>query len=306
MRSQKTKLMVQLCALIILAGLFMTCQTIKENIGTLTGGKVSSSDVETVEKTTKAVRSSFAEITEEEEYYIGRAVSAMILSQYPVYKNDALTQYVNRVGNAVVIHSDRPETYAGYHFLILDTEEVNALAAPGGFIFITKGLMKRCGDEEMLGTILAHEVGHVSGKHGLQSIKKSRLVDAFRLIGAEAAKRYTPEGLAQLTDIFEDTLGDIAEKLIERGYDRKYEYEADILSVKTSARTGYDANGLLAFLETMVDDTSSESAKGWFATHPSAKDRIGRVSKEISSIKTMPAKNSARTTRFQSAIKEMK
>lgn len=306
MRNPKAKFIVVLCGLVALAALFMSCQTIKENIGTLTGGKVSTSDVEAVEKTTQAVRKTFAEITDEEEYYIGRAVSAMILSQYPVYKNDALTKYVNRVGNAVVIHSDRPETYAGYHFLVLDTEEVNALAAPGGFIFITKGLLKRCGNEETLGCILAHEVGHVSAKHGLQSIKKSRLIDAFRIIGAEASKRYAPEKLAQLTDIFEDTLGDIAEKLIERGYDRKYEYEADKLSVKTSVRTGYDANGLLDFLGTMVDDTSGESAKGWFKTHPSAKDRIGRAQKEILSISTMPAENNARTSRFQNAMKSLR
>jgi predicted Zn-dependent protease len=306
MRQSKTKSIFVIGGLVALSLLLVTCQTIKENIGVLTGGKVSSSDVEAVEKTTEAVRKSFAEITDEEEYYIGRAVSALILSQYPVYKNDALTNYVNRVGTAVLIHSDRPETYGGYHFLILDTEEVNALAAPGGFIFITRGLLKRCQDEEMLGAILAHEVGHVSAKHGLQSIKKSRLIDAFRIIGSEASKRYAPEKLAQLTDIFEDTLGDIAEKLIEKGYDRKYEYEADKLSVKTSARTGYDANGLLDFLDTMVDDTSSESGKGWFKTHPSAKDRIGRVNKEISSIKTMPAKNSVRTKRFQNAIKSLK
>jgi predicted Zn-dependent protease len=190
--------------------------------------------------------------------------------------------------------------------LILDTEEVNALAAPGGFIFITKGLLKRCQDEEMLGSILAHEVGHVSAKHGLQSIKKSRLIDAFRIIGSEASKRYAPEKLAQLTDIFEDTLGDIVEKLIERGYDRKYEYEADKLSVETSVRTGYDANGLMEFLDTMVDDTSTESDKGWFKTHPSAEDRIGRVQKEISAIPSMPAKNEARTKRFQSALKSLK
>jgi predicted Zn-dependent protease len=298
--------MVMLGGLVILAALFMTCQTIKENIGSLTGGKVTAGDVEAVEKTTQAVRSSFAEITEEEEYYIGRAVSAMILSQYPAYKNDALTDYINRVGNAVVIHSDRPETYAGYHFLVLDSEEVNALAAPGGFIFITKGLLKRCQDEEMLGCILAHEVGHVSAKHGLRSIKKSRLIDAFRIIGSEATKRYAPEKLAQLTDIFEDTLGDIAENLIERGYDRKYEYEADKLSVGTSARTGYNANGLVDFLDTMVDDTSTSSDKGWFKTHPSAKDRIGRTEKEISVFKTMPSKNEGRTVRFQNAMKALR
>jgi predicted Zn-dependent protease len=281
----------------------MTCSTVQDQIGTITGGKVTSRDVQTATKVTKAVRNSFADITEEEEYYIGRAVSAIILSRYPVYKNESLTQYVNEVGNATVVHSDRPETYAGYHFLILDTEEVNAMAAPGGFIFITKGLLKRCRNEEMLGCILAHEVGHVRAKHGLQSIKKSRLIDAFTIIGQEAVERYGSEKLAKLTDIFEQVLGDIAESLIERGYDRKYEYEADKLSVHIAGQTGYDVNGLLDFLDTMVDDTSTESGKGWFKTHPSAKDRIGRVEKEISSLASMHEEKPERTDRFQNAMK---
>jgi predicted Zn-dependent protease len=281
----------------------MTCSTVQQQIGTITGGKVTSSDVETAAKITKAVRNSFADITEEEEYYIGRAVSAMILSRYPVYKDEALTQYVNNVGNAAAIHSDRPEIYAGYHFLILDTEEVNAMAAPGGFIFITKGLLRRCRNEEMLGCILAHEVGHVTAKHGLQSIKKSRLIDAFTIIGQEAVERYGPEKLAKLTDIFEEVLGDIAEKLIERGYDRKYEYEADKLSVQIANHTGYDVSGLLDFLETMVDDTSTESGKGWFKTHPSAKDRMGRAEKEISSLGSSASEKVERTSRFQNVLK---
>lgn len=306
MRNPTARYAVVAGFLVVLAVFGMNCQTIKENIETLSGGKVSASDVEAIERTTEAVRKSFAEITDEEEYYIGRAVSAMILSQYPVYRNDALTAYVNQVGNAVAIHSDRPETYAGYHFLILDTEEVNALAAPGGFVFITRGLLTRCRDEEMLASILAHEVGHVSAKHGLQSIKKSRLIDAFRIIGSEASKRFAPEKLAQLTDIFEDTLGDIAEKLIERGYDRKYEYRADELSVQTSVRTGYDATGLMDFLETLAEDASAGSDRGWFKTHPSAEDRMGRVQKEIAEVGTMPSTIEARTARFQNAIKSLK
>jgi predicted Zn-dependent protease len=305
MRCSRRKSIFLASGALALSVLLVSCSTVQQQIGTITGGKVKASDVETATKITKALRNSFADITEEEEYYIGRAVSAMILSRYPVYKNDALTQYVNCVGDAAVIHSDRPEIYAGYHFLILDTPEVNAMAAPGGFIFITKGLLERCRDEEMLGCILAHEVGHVTAKHGLQSIKKSRLIDAFTIIGKEAVERYGPEKLAKLTDIFEEVLGDITEKLIERGYDRKYEYEADKLSVHIASRTGYDVNGLLDFLNTMVDDTSAESGKGWFKTHPSAKDRIGRVEKEISSLASVPSKNTERTERFQNAMKSL-
>jgi predicted Zn-dependent protease len=305
MKSKKTRFLTISLGFVAVVILLGSCAAVKDQIGTLTGGKVTSQDVETAEKVTKAVRNSFADINEEEEYYIGRAVSAMILSRYPVYKNDALTEYVNQVGNAVAIYSDRPETYAGYHFLILDTEEVNAMAAPGGFIFITKGLLKRCPDEESLGCILAHEVGHVSAKHGLQSIKKSRLLDAFSIIGEEAVQRYGPEKLGQLTDIFENVLGDIAESLIERGYDRKYEYEADKLSVKTACLTGYNADGLLEFLGTMVGDHSAESGLGWFKTHPSAEDRIERAKKEISALKSLPQTDAERTSRFQKAMKTL-
>ncbi|NOR14837.1 MAG: M48 family metalloprotease [Candidatus Aminicenantes bacterium] len=278
------------------------CAAIENQIESMTRVEVSESDKQAIVKTTKALRDSFSDITEEEEYYIGRSVSAMILARYPANQNQALNTYVNKVGNAVAVFSDRPEIYAGYHFIVLNTDEVNALAAPGGFIFITKGLLKRCRDEEMLGCILAHEVGHVSAKHGLRSIKKSRLVDAFKIMGQEATRKYGPQELAQLTSVFEDVLGDIAEKLIENGYDRKYEYEADKLGARVGALTGYNPHGLVDFLQTMVDEPGALD-KGWFKTHPSAQDRIKRVQKEIGKLKGKPVTQKVRTSRFQQAVK---
>jgi len=269
-------------------------------------GRAVTSDKETVSKTTEALRTGFGDISEEEEYYIGRAVAALILSRYPIYKDEDLSRYINHIGQAVVFHSDRPEIYSGYHFLVLDTEEVNALSAPSGFIFISRGLLKRCENEEMIGCILAHEVGHVQEKHGLQAIKNSRLIDAFTLIGEKAVEEYGPKKLSQLTDIFEGALSDIAEKLIERGYDRKYEYEADRISVKIAARTGYDPNGLIDFLETMKQNSSQGAKKGWFQTHPSAVDRIARAQKEISSLNFVPEEEMVRTSRFKESIKGLK
>lgn len=291
---------------VVLVYFLGSCSIVETGADVLgTTGTISARDQEAITKTSKVIRKTFADITEEEEYYIGRAVSALILSKYPVYNNTAITQYINYVGNSVVFYCDRPETYAGYHFLILDTEEVNALAAPGGFIFITKGLLRRCKDEEMLACILAHEVGHVSAKHGLKSIKKSRLIDAFKIIGEEAVQRYGPEKLAQLTGIFEDVLGDIVEKLIERGYDRKYEYEADKIGVRFAVNTAYNPRGLKDFLQTMVDDRSNVSEKGWFKTHPSAKDRIGKVNKELASLKSVPPVESERTQRYKRSMKAL-
>ncbi len=289
-------------------GLLSSCAVVQKGTDVLvSSGKMKESDQKTILKTGEAIRSTFADISEEEEYYIGRAVAALILSKYQVYNNDQLTDYVNTVGSSVAGYSDRPETYAGYHFLVLDSDEVNAMAAPGGFIFITKGLLRKCRTEEMLGTVLAHEVGHVAAKHGLQSIKKSRLVDAFKLLGTEAAKRYGPKELSQLTDIFEGVLADVAGTLIERGYDRKYEYEADKLSVKFASRTGYDPNGLTEFLKNLEGlSATGPTSKGWFKTHPSPEDRIEKAKTDISELGKKPKTEPVRTERFLSVVAGLK
>jgi beta-barrel assembly-enhancing protease len=290
-----------------LAGLVLSqCSVVQKGADVLSGtGKISEKDRDSIVKTSEAVRSTFSEITEQEEYYIGRAVSALILARYKVYANDALTDYVNVCGKTVSYSSDRPETYGGYHFLVLDTDEVNALAAPGGFVFVTRGLLKRCKDEEMLASILAHEIGHVSAKHGLASIKKSRLVDAFKVLGKEAATRYGSKELAELTGIFENVLGDIVESLVEKGYDRKYEYEADKLAVKYAAATGYDPNGLTRFLKTMTGAPAA-GAKGWFKTHPSAEDRLDKVNSQIKGMGSVPKTLDVRTARFLQAAKGLR
>jgi predicted Zn-dependent protease len=283
------------------------CSVVQQGAKVLTdAGKLSEKDRDSIIKTSEALRSTFSEITEQEEYYIGRAVAALILSRYKVYDNGGMTNYVNILGKAVSYSSDRPETYGGYHFLILDSDEVNALAAPGGFVFVTKGLIKRCKDEEMLASILAHEIGHVSAKHGLASIKKSRLVDAFKILGKEATTRYGSKELAELTGIFENVLGDIVESLVEKGYDRKYEYEADQLGVKFVSRTGYDPNGLTRFLKTMVGGASGASGTGWFRTHPTAEDRIGKVDSSIRTMTLVPKTLTVRTERFALSVKGLK
>jgi predicted Zn-dependent protease len=292
----------------VLAGFALSgCSVVQQGAKVLSDtGKLSEKDRDSIIKTSEAVRSTFSEITEQEEYYIGRAVAALILSKYKIYDNGGLTNYVNVLGKAISYSSDRPETYGGYHFLILDSDEVNALAAPGGFVFVTKGLIMRCKDEEMLASILAHEIGHVSAKHGLASIKKSRLVDTFKILGKEAATRYGSKELAELTGIFENVLGDIVESLVEKGYDRKYEYEADKLAVKFASETRYDPNGLTRFLKTMVGGASGASGKGWFKTHPSAEDRLEKVNSQIKGMTNLPKIIPVRTERFMQSVKGLR
>jgi predicted Zn-dependent protease len=291
-----------------LAFLFLaSCAAVQSGADILAGtGQISENDRQSIVKTSQAVSATFSQITEEQEYYIGRSVAALILAQYPAYDNAALNTYINTLGTAIVFSSSRPEIYAGYHFLVLDTEEVNALSAPGGFIFISKGLIRRCKNEEMLASILAHEVGHVCSKHGLQAIKKSRLVDAFKVIGTEAARRYGSEELAQLTTAFEGALGDVVETLVVRGYDRKYEHEADDLAVKFDVAVGYAPKGLTDFLQTMIGDSTTASGKGWFKTHPSAEQRMDKVESQIASLSSVPVEASVRTNRFEQSVATLK
>ena len=295
----------RILALIALAAILAlaSCSIIQQGADALQGaGVVSDSQAKTIKATTQIVRSTFGDITEQEEYYIGRSVAALILSRYRVFQNPGLTQYVNTLGNAVALYSERPETFAGYHVQVLDTDEVNALAAPGGLIFLARGLIARCKDEDSLGLILAHEIGHVSAKHGLQSIKKSRLVEAFKVLGEQAVERYSPEVLGRLTGLFEETLADIVGSLVERGYDRKYEYEADSLALKTSLQAGLDPNGLTRFLKTMVGDASSASGKGWFKTHPTPEQRIDKANSIVGSMGTLPKLLDVRTARFKGIL----
>jgi predicted Zn-dependent protease len=292
-----------LAAIALLSG----CSAVQKGADILAGqGKISEKDRAAIVGTSQALRSTFADITDEEEYYIGRAVSAQILSRYKTVDDPAFTRYLNLVGMAVVYNSDRPETYGGYHFTVLDSDEVNAMAAPGGFVFVTRGLVRRCGDEETLAAILAHEVGHVAARHGLQSIKKSRLVDAFGVIGSTAAGQLNSEELTKLTGLFEGALGDVLETLVGRGYDRKYEFEADELAVRFIVQTGYNPAGLAAFLANMERDKPSGPVAGWFKTHPTPADRLAKVQAEIAALASVPAKLDIRTVRFAAELKRLK
>ncbi|MGB9004125.1 MAG: M48 family metalloprotease [Candidatus Aminicenantales bacterium] len=295
----RARTLLSLSLAVAVAGLVLaSCATLKKG-----GDLLTEENLTKVGKVATVVRNTFADITEEEEYYIGRSVAALILSRYNVYNNEPLNRYVNIVGNAVAVFSSRPEIFGGYHFLVLDSTEINAMAAPGGFIFITRGLLRECKDEEMLASVLAHEVGHVASKHGLQSIKKSRLIDAFKLLGHEVAKKYTPAELSQLTAVFEGALGDIAGSLIERGYDRKYEYEADGLSVKFGLATGYNPQGLADFLKNLEALETKDKGLGWFKTHPRPEDRLAKVAKLISGQKTLPLRDKVRLARFKQNFK---
>ncbi|HUU05754.1 MAG TPA: M48 family metalloprotease [Patescibacteria group bacterium] len=213
-------------------------------------------------------------ISEEEEYYIGRAVAANILSQYPLWKNSEATRYLNLIGKVLALKSARPEIFAGYHFSLLDSDEANAFSAPGGIIFLTRGIVDMTENEDELAAILAHEIQHVAAKDPLKAIKSQRM----KALGTFAAGEAIGSS-SQVLNIFQDSIMDISGTLLQKGYSRKQEKNADLGAIELLKATGYDTRALLAMLQ-KVKAVEKKKAKA-FSAHPSASKRIAYVEKQL-------------------------
>jgi predicted Zn-dependent protease len=232
-----------------------------------------------IDQTTEALRRGFEDLTPQEEHSIGRAVAATLLSRYPALEDERLDQYVNRVGRAVSDASSRPETWGGYHFAVLDSPEANAFAAPGGFVFVTRGMLDLVRDEDELAAVLAHEVAHVVAKHGVASIEKQRLTDAFGLLAREAGAELGSAELTQLVDLFDGAVGDVVRTLVDKGYSRGQEEEADRIAVEILANVGYAPGALVEVLESKT--ASSSAGLGVLRTHPTSADRQAALARAL-------------------------
>ncbi|MGD9610152.1 MAG: M48 family metalloprotease [Desulfovibrionaceae bacterium] len=246
-----------------------------------------------------AIAHASEDFTPEQEYYIGRAVGATLLTRYHPLNDPRANAYVNEVGQALAMFSDMPQTFGGYHFLIMDSPEINAFAAPGGLIFITRGMLRCCSGENALAAVLAHEIAHVQGKDALRAIKRSRVTEAFTIIGGEAVKHAVGGDLAQLTSIFTDSIGDIMGTMVNNGYSKTLEYQADKTAITILTRTGYDAAGLPDML-TEMQKRLTPGGLDFAKTHPAPADRITQLASlaRVAEIHEPPA----RIARFKAAL----
>jgi predicted Zn-dependent protease len=292
----------------LLGAVLKGCKTLEavSDVGAQIGeatGVLNEEQAQSVRKSGKAVARSFEDFTPEQEYYIGRTVGAIILEKYPPYNDRRANTYINTMGQTLALFSDMPETFGGYHFLIQDSDEINALSAPGGLVFITRGMLRCCPDETAVAAVLAHEIGHVTHKHGLQAIKKSRITSALTTLGVEGAKSFGGKELAQLTETFEASITDITHTLITSGYSRAFEGQADQAAVQILRRVGYDPNGLVEMLQQMK--TRLKPGRNDFAsTHPTPDSRIREIQPYIGTyapVKTVKA----RQVRFNKALKKV-
>ncbi|HIJ90994.1 MAG TPA: M48 family metalloprotease [Deltaproteobacteria bacterium] len=280
------------------------CETtnVLDGVGAIQLGnfRLNESQVGAIKKTAQAMGKAFSDVTPEQEYYVGRAVGATLLGKYRPLTESRSVQYLNLVGQSLARVSDMPETYGGYHFVLLEDEGINAFAAPGGLIFVSRGLLRCCQDEDTLAAVLAHEIAHVQLKHGLQAIKTSRLTSAFSIMATEGVKQAGGGQLAQLTGIFEDSIHDVTATLVNNGYSRAFEREADAAALLMLDRAGYDQRALVALLGEMKRRLNPQGLD-FAKTHPDPADRIAELEPLLAETKS-PSGMAQRQQRFKSIL----
>ncbi|MBW2467321.1 MAG: M48 family metalloprotease [Deltaproteobacteria bacterium] len=251
----------------------------------------------------QAVMRAMEDFTPEQEYYIGRTVGAVVVDKYKPYADQQATRYVNTLGQTLDRASDLPETFNGYHMLILDSQEINAFDSPAGHIFLTRGMLGCCRNEGELAAVLAHEIGHVQNRHGIKAIEKSRITEGLTIIGTEATKKFADADIARLVTLFEDSINDITTTMINSGYSRAFEREADKSAVIIMERVGFNPRSLIDMLQ-LMDSRLQPEGLDFAKTHPSPKSRIEDLS-EIVTVDAEPSCNDVQQKRFQAAMKNV-
>lgn len=201
-------------------------------------------------------------ISTEKEIEIGRGIAATIAGRYPVSTDAALTRYVNLVG--LTVASQDPRGDITYHFAVLETPTVNAFAAPGGYIFVTRGALGLMRSEAELAGVLAHEVGHVNRRHVINQIRKS---DTMR----EVKNQVDIQG-----GVLDQLVGS-GSNMLFMGLSRGDELEADSLGLEYASSAGYDPGGLAAFISRLDQHASEGALADFYATHPKPNERIERL-----------------------------
>jgi hypothetical protein len=226
------------------------------------------------------------QMTDAEEQALGALVSDRIRTRYGVVQDAGVHRYIALVGTALAQGSTRAAL--PWTFIVLDTDGVNAFAAPGGYVHITRGALALIKNEAELAGVLGHEIVHITEKHTIRAIQKSQAVQ----MGAA-------ETLSGSSALMERAVGAVYDNIVERGFGRAEENESDELGVALANKTGYAPNGLVTFLTTLKDrNKESKEKRGLFASHPEMQDRLDRIKKQIASKKlTATATLDARYTK---------
>lgn len=254
-----------LCLFLLAAPLTVTAGPF-DDLGKILGGGNGNGEEFDFGRLLSSTQKAFGRVSDKDELKIGDEAVAVLLGASPMLENDRIQRYVNMVGNWVAMQTERSRL--PWRFGVLDTDDINAFAAPGGYIFITKGLLKSMDSEAELAGALAHETVHVLQRHHLKAVQKSAQIDLVMMM---AQYNSDNKNLDKLASGFRE--------LYSRGLDKEDEFEADRMGVVIAARSGYDPFGLPAVLQNLSAMNPEDSKLSFlFSTHPPPDERLNILS----------------------------
>lgn len=263
-----------LCALLAAAPLAAHSQNVMNILNSLGGGLGSAitggkaAPAAQGDDLISLLMQSMENIDEAKEIEIGRQLAALLLGAKPAHPDMALQRYVNRLGRWISLQSSR--SGLPWTFVVLDDAGYNAFAAPGGYVFVTKGLIDRCADESELAGILAHEITHVTSKHHLQAIRQSAMAGVGTQLLASQIRTSNIAG-----QLVKDQLLSLFRTVYTKGLSQSDEFEADRTGVSLAAKAGFDPYGLVSVLQqlrTVTPDNPMFTLT--MSTHPAAQARL--------------------------------
>jgi predicted Zn-dependent protease len=221
----------------------------------------------------------------EEERAIGARQHPQVLQQFGgAYPDEALQRYVEQVGDRLVDGSDVPDR--DFTFTVLNSDVPNAFALPGGYVYVTRGLLALAENEAEIAGVLGHEIGHVAARHAAQRQTQATGAGILATLGTIGAAIFGGETAAELAQ----QVGGLGAEAYIAGYSRDQELEADDLGLEYMAKANYDPRAMATFLRKLDQQTElsrtltgqeGEAAFGWFATHPRTLERVERVAIEV-------------------------
>ncbi len=206
-------------------------------------------------------------VTEGQEVAMGRTVNEEITGQYGLYDDPALQNYIKSLGQTLEPYVHRPQLE--YHFAVLDTPVPNAFAAPGGYVYLTRGILALMNSEAELISVLGHEIGHISARHSVARLSYGMVTEV--VLGAASA---VSEEFASFRDV-----AGLGTQLIFLSYSRRDEHEADDLAVEYSRKAGYSPLEMQSFFNTLERMSPSDGTRvpSFLSTHPLSRQRIERI-----------------------------
>lgn len=225
---------------------------------------------------------------------MGREADQQVAQSLGLYPDDQLQAYVSRIGKQIAADSERPNL--PWTFRVVDDPTVNAFALPGGFVYVTRGLMTHLTSEAELVGVLGHEIGHVTARHSVEQMSKQQLAQ----IGLVAGMLLKPE-LANFGDLAQTGLG-----LLFLKYSRDDETQADELGLRYLTREHYDPREMVKVFQVLDRVSQQEASSGrvpdWLATHPSPQNRIQRISNDITKLNLDPSGTTVAGERYLKAV----